>query len=95
MKKYLLQDDLPEFYILMYSAKWCSSCKEMKLRLESSDLPIFELDVDTTTGMDMAKAHDVRSLPTFFVCQSEKHLDKKYGSISVKELSEWLDKYKK
>ena len=95
MKKFLLQEDLPEFYILMYSAKWYSACKEMKMRLENSDIAIYELDVDTTTGMDMARAHDVRSLPTYFVCQGAKHLDKKYGCVSENELKEWLSKYKK
>lgn len=95
MKKFLLEDNVPDKFILMYSARWCSSCKEMKIRLEGSDLPVYELDVDTTTGIDMAKKNDVKSLPTFFICSGDgKHLDKKYGTMSESSLKEWFESIK-
>lgn len=92
----LLRNEPEGTYLLMYSARWCGSCKEMKARLANKELPLqaYEVDVDTQQGGRMAANANVRSLPTWVVMRGNVELGRKMGSMNSEAFIEWLTTFK-
>ena len=91
-----LEKEPKGIHLLMFSARWCGSCREMKTKLADKGLPIpaYEVDVDTQQGGRMGNELNIRALPTWCVMDSGKLLDKKMGTMNTNDFFAWLDKYK-
>lgn len=50
--------------VLVFSASWCVNCVSWKKLLEEVGVEYKEVDVDSEEGMELAKEHQVRGLPS-------------------------------
>ena len=48
----------------LFTANWCSQCKPVKQFIDSNNLEVELIDVDTEKGANAASALGIRGLPT-------------------------------
>lgn len=82
--------------LIYFSASWCAQCKTMdhilKGVIESSDkdITIYKVNPDNE-NMELAKEHQVRSLPTLVRIKDNEVYKKHAGIIDETSLQEELD----
>jgi thioredoxin 1 len=72
--------------LLKFSATWCNPCKTLSKTLETvnlSSLKFIEIDVDREP--DIAKAHNVRSVPTLILINGETFRNDRCTGVKTKE----------
>lgn len=50
--------------VLVFSTNWCSNCQVWKKVLQEVGVEYKEIDADSDEGMELAKEHQVRGLPS-------------------------------
>jgi thioredoxin-related protein len=77
--------------VIIFGAKWCPYCKELKKDLEK----ITELNnyvvclIDIGINKTLVKHYKIKSLPTSVIVVSNKEQDRKVG-YELEDYSEWL-----
>lgn len=58
--------DMP---VLLYTAPWCSTCRQAKRFLDKHNIPYTEIDIETTPGAAEDVLHNVgkRAIPQFVI----------------------------
>ncbi len=71
-------------------APWCGPCRLMKPKLEeiSDNFKVIEINVDEE--YELAKKHNISSIPTFLVMQDGQEKERILGITSVQTLKELL-----
>jgi thiol-disulfide isomerase/thioredoxin len=78
--------------ILKFSADWCNPCKQLAKSIEESGVtvPVEEFDIDKQP--DMAKAFNIRSVPTLIVLgENNIQLGRKSGSLTPAQYKSWIE----
>ena len=64
--------------LLKFSASWCQPCKALSSVLKTIDLSSFELvEIDVDKQPEIAKAHQVRAVPTLILIGEETNMENK------------------
>jgi thioredoxin-related protein len=78
---------------LLFTSKNCPSCPAMKKTVSEMNLGHFEFSVDSPIGAGVAKDFNVRSLPTFIICEGnrpEGEIKRFIGNWSQSKIEEAL-----
>lgn len=77
--------------ITLYSAEWCGPCKTMKPMLyDLEEKGLFELEIlDADENSKVLAEMGVRKVPTMVLNGDPSQI--KVGTITQKQLEEWLD----
>ena len=91
MIKYLenekLDDLLTEDITLVdYYADWCGPCKMLGSILETMDINIIKVNVDT--HQELAQKMGVMSIPTVYIYKNKKEVNKFVGFRSKEEIND-------
>ncbi len=75
--------------IFYFTADWCNPCKKTKpiveeLNRESADVKFQVIDADSE--IDLVKAFEVRSIPTFIVIEDGKEIKRTTGAQTKEQL---------
>ena len=73
--------------ILIFTAHWCNGCQSLKTYLKSRNIKdnykITYINVETSTGKDLAKKHNVKNIP---------HITYKNNEITIDDLFKLINK---
>ena len=53
--------------VVVFSATWCSPCKDLKERIRKAGVPFRVVDVDAPEGERLSNKLGVRSIPAVFI----------------------------
>ena len=53
--------------MILFTASWCSGCRNVKQTLDSKSIAYETVDVDTPEGMELAAKYSIRSLPSALI----------------------------
>jgi thiol-disulfide isomerase/thioredoxin len=71
--------------ILMFTAKWCSTCQQQKPMVDiysaNMDIEIEFIDVQTEYGLELANFYKVRGLPTYIQVNGTIEISRSVGKI--------------
>lgn len=93
----LSQIDSKETILVDFHATWCMPCKMMTGVLEKVDetlegkLPILKVDIDE--NLDIAKEHDVLTVPTLMVFKNGEMVERIVGFRQEQQLIDIVSKY--
>ena len=79
--------------LLKFSASWCRPCSALSTVLKTIDLSSFELiEIDVDKQPEIAKAHQIRSVPTLVLISEETNMENKRcsGAKTRENLVEFL-----
>jgi thiol-disulfide isomerase/thioredoxin len=83
--------------VLLFSAEWCSTCKEIKpsyeeVKKEFPDIHFYEVtsDVNRVQQKLMFKRYDIHGIPTFIIFNNAKEVDRFNGLQTKEELREYF-----
>ena len=93
LEKEKLTDLIKEGTTLVdFYAEWCGPCKMLAPVLESLDTNVVKVDVDIHA--ELAQKYGVMSVPTVYIFQDGKEVDKFVGFHSKSEIEAILKKIK-
>lgn len=101
--KSLLDQFSNQYFLLDFTAPWCSGCKVLKKTLQEyvkhdEALDVFAIDVDEidTDSVSFIKPQiQIRSIPLLLLMQGNKIIARNVGSMNLHELKAWVKKNKK
>ena len=77
--------------LYVFSAEWCRPCSQLKEVLKTSDLPVDQIiKVDVDDWKDIAKEHNIRSIPTSILKEDGVEIRRKTGAMTLAQLKEFL-----
>jgi thioredoxin reductase (NADPH) len=87
-----------KYFLLDFTAPWCSGCKVLKKSLEEyvkkeSSLPVFAINVDemdSGTVSDISPQIQIKSIPLLLLMKGNKVVARHVGSMTVRELQNWV-----
>jgi thioredoxin reductase (NADPH) len=99
----VLNEFRDEYFLLDFTASWCSGCKVLKKTLQEymkhdEALNVFTIDVDEidTDSVNFIKPQiQIRSIPLLLLMQGNKIVARNVGSMNLHELKTWVKKNKK
>jgi thioredoxin 1 len=75
--------------ILVFTAEWCSPCKQLKRNLEELGSPAIVIDVDSRK--DLARQYLIEAIPTIITLDaSGDEVSRTLGVKSVEELEQLI-----
>lgn len=76
--------------ILRFTASWCSPCKMLAASLQNvtTDIPIQVVDIDER--VDLARQHNVRSVPTLLMLDDDKEVGRLTGVQTTLSIEDWI-----
>jgi len=76
--------------LVIFKAQWCNPCKQLTKTIESIDLgiPVNTVDIDTDTTA--TAEYNIRGVPTVLLMQDTQVIKRHTGSMSVKQLQEFV-----
>jgi len=76
--------------LVIFKAQWCNPCKQLTKTIESIDLgiPVNTVDIDSDTTA--TAEYNIRGVPTVLLMQDTQVIKRHTGSMSVKQLQEFL-----
>jgi thioredoxin 1 len=83
-------------HILYFTADWCGPCKKVRPIVEEINKESIEkfMIIDVDTEIDLAKSHNVSSVPTFILFEAGKEVKRSIGAQTKEQLLGLL-KYEK
>jgi len=71
--------------VLFFTASWCGPCKLMypfveKLSESLKMCKFYKIDVDKDNNEELITKFDVKSMPTFYIIENKKVIDKIVGA---------------
>lgn len=78
--------------LLKFYATWCLPCKSLSTVMENMTLPIAVESVDIDQNNDLARKHNVRSVPTIVVVDDTgTEIKRAVGIMNAKQLMTFLE----
>ena len=78
--------------LLKFYATWCVPCKSLSAVMETMTLPIAVESVDIDQNNDLARKHNVRSVPTIVVVDDTgTEIKRAVGIMNAKQLMTFLE----
>jgi thioredoxin 1 len=83
-------------HILYFTADWCGPCKKVRPIVEEINKESIEkfMIINVDTEMDLAKNHNVSSVPTFILFENGQEVKRSIGAQTKEQLLGLL-KYEK
>lgn len=76
--------------LVIYSASWCNPCAQLKKTLQSTDIGMRFDIIDIDEHPSSALEYKIRGVPTVLLMQDNQVIKRTTGSMSVKQLQEFI-----
>lgn len=80
--------------LLKFGAEWCGPCQALKpelAKVESSDLPVRVLQVDTDQSPELAAVFEVQGIPRMLLIENGRVVGDLTGYLNADQISEWVE----
>ena len=82
-----------ETWVIDFWAEWCGPCKKLAPRFEEVSEELDDVNfgkVDMEENQQIGTSNGVRALPTLLIMRDGEEVTRKAGSMSKKELKDWI-----
>ena len=74
--------------LILFSAPWCTSCNQLKNKLNENNNFNLDLEiVDITKDIDMSIKYKIMSVPTIIKLEDGLETNRLVGNVSIKSLN--------